>query len=107
MLDVLQAKEIQSATSVYNQDNEMRDHDAYNNNMLVTAGTSAHSRPGTSSIPHDQHNNSKPKAPERSGHSHANLNMRGVFLHVVGDALGNVGVIATALFIWLTPEILR
>ncbi|KAK9376003.1 cation efflux protein [Lipomyces chichibuensis] len=30
------------------------------------------------------------------------LNMRGVFLHVMGDALGNVGVIATALFIWLT-----
>ncbi|KAK9492945.1 cation efflux protein [Lipomyces doorenjongii] len=30
------------------------------------------------------------------------LNMRGVFLHVMGDALGNVGVIATALFIWFT-----
>ncbi|GAN06921.1 conserved hypothetical protein [Mucor ambiguus] len=31
------------------------------------------------------------------------LNMRGIFLHVLGDALGNVGVIASALFIWLTP----
>ncbi|KAK9477775.1 cation efflux protein [Lipomyces japonicus] len=30
------------------------------------------------------------------------LNMRGVFLHVLGDALGNIGVIATALFIWKT-----
>ncbi len=30
------------------------------------------------------------------------LNMHGVFLHVLGDALGNVGVIATALFIWKT-----
>jgi zinc transporter 1 len=28
--------------------------------------------------------------------------MRGVFLHVMGDALGNIGVIGTALFIWLT-----
>jgi solute carrier family 30 (zinc transporter), member 1 len=28
--------------------------------------------------------------------------MRGVFLHVLGDALGNIGVIVTALFIWLT-----
>ncbi|KAF2674210.1 cation efflux protein [Microthyrium microscopicum] len=37
------------------------------------------------------------------GHSHGDLNMRGVFLHVLGDALGNIGVIATALFIWLTP----
>ena len=30
------------------------------------------------------------------------MNMRGVFLHVLGDALGNVGVIAAGLFIWLT-----
>ncbi|SCU84992.1 LAMI_0C09714g1_1 [Lachancea mirantina] len=30
------------------------------------------------------------------------LNMHGVFLHVLGDALGNVGVMATALFIWKT-----
>jgi zinc transporter 1 len=36
-------------------------------------------------------------------HSHGDLNIRGLFLHVMGDALGNVGVIATALFIWLTP----
>ncbi|RMD39607.1 hypothetical protein DV735_g5519, partial [Chaetothyriales sp. CBS 134920] len=35
------------------------------------------------------------------GHSHSDLNMRGVFLHVLGDALGNIGVIATALIIWL------
>lgn len=28
--------------------------------------------------------------------------MRGVFLHVLGDALGNVGVIAAGLLIWLT-----
>ncbi|KAK9325975.1 cation efflux protein [Lipomyces orientalis] len=39
------------------------------------------------------------KKPVKSTQS---LNMRGVFLHVMGDALGNVGVIATALFIWLT-----
>ena len=31
------------------------------------------------------------------------MNMRGVFLHVLGDALGNVGVIVSGLFIWLTP----
>ena len=35
------------------------------------------------------------------GHSHGegSMNMRGVFLHVLGDALGNVGVIAAGLFI--------
>jgi zinc transporter 1 len=41
-------------------------------------------------------------ANDAHGHSHGDLNMRGVFLHILGDALGNVGVIATALFIWLT-----
>lgn len=37
-----------------------------------------------------------------SGHSHDNMNMTGVFLHVLGDAVGNVGVILTGLFIWFT-----
>lgn len=37
------------------------------------------------------------------GHSHAgSMNMRALVLHVLGDALGNVGVIATGLIIWLT-----
>ena len=39
-------------------------------------------------------------------HSHGgedgSMNMRGVFLHVLGDALGNVGVIASGLFIALS-----
>ena len=30
------------------------------------------------------------------------LNMRGVFLHVLGDALGSVVVIISGLIIWLT-----
>jgi len=55
---------------------------------------------------HNQHHHSKPKEASSSGHghghSHGDLNMRGVFLHVLGDALGNLGVIASALIIWLT-----
>ncbi len=37
------------------------------------------------------------------GHSHGGgnrLNMQGVFLHVLGDALGSVGAMATGLLIW-------
>ncbi|KAH0536315.1 hypothetical protein FGG08_006808 [Glutinoglossum americanum] len=48
-----------------------------------------------------KHNESK-TGEGKGGHSHQDLNMRGVFLHVMGDALGNIGVIASALFIWLT-----
>jgi len=54
---------------------------------------------------HKGHNHKQPKDQKSGGgghgHSH-DLNMRGVFLHVMGDALGNIGVIGTALFIWLT-----
>ena len=59
---------------------------------------------------HHEHNHNRPMNSETGhghgggggGHSHANLNMRGVFLHVLGDAVGNVGVMMTALFIWKT-----
>ncbi|KAL5115289.1 Zinc resistance conferring protein [Pleosporales sp. CAS-2024a] len=54
---------------------------------------------------HKDHKHNQPKEQKSAGghgHSHADLNMRGVFLHVLGDALGNIGVIGTALFIWLT-----
>ncbi|KAG6911907.1 hypothetical protein DXG01_000154 [Tephrocybe rancida] len=36
------------------------------------------------------------------GHSDGSMNMRALVLHVIGDALGNVGVISTGLVIWLT-----
>jgi solute carrier family 30 (zinc transporter), member 1 len=59
--------------------------------------------------PHNTHGHSRPKDPDSGhshGHSHGDLNMRGVFLHVMGDAMGNIGVIVSALVIWLThsPE---
>ncbi|EIW86646.1 cation efflux protein [Coniophora puteana RWD-64-598 SS2] len=37
------------------------------------------------------------------GHSHGSMNMHALVLHVMGDALGNVGVIISGLVIWLTP----
>ena len=35
-------------------------------------------------------------------HQHSNLNIRGAFLHVLGDTLGSAGVIVSALVIWFT-----
>ncbi|KAI9835763.1 MAG: hypothetical protein M1819_001942 [Sarea resinae] len=53
---------------------------------------------------HIGHKHNAPKEESSpGGHSHHDLNMRGVFLHVMGDALGNIGVIGSALIIWLTP----
>ncbi|OCK75135.1 cation efflux protein [Lepidopterella palustris CBS 459.81] len=52
---------------------------------------------------HIYHKHNQPaEGGKKGGHSHGDLNMRGVFLHVMGDALGNIGVIASALIIWLT-----
>ena len=58
---------------------------------------------GSQNIGHTNHKHRQHKGAGKShGHSHGDLNMRGIFLHVMGDALGNIGVIATALIIWLT-----
>ncbi|KAL8827267.1 MAG: hypothetical protein Q9170_007082 [Blastenia crenularia] len=54
------------------------------------------------SYDHTEHKHNQPKNHSKGGHSHGDLNMRGVFLHVMGDALGNIGVIGSALLIWLT-----
>lgn len=52
---------------------------------------------------HDGHNHTLPRKPGKSGgHDHGDLGMNAMILHVIGDALGNVGVIVTALVIWLT-----
>ena len=56
---------------------------------------------------HDNHghhvegdiNNDKTKA---QGQSEGQLNMRGVFLHVMADGLGSIVVMASAAIIWLT-----
>ncbi|KAI1114959.1 cation efflux protein [Nemania sp. NC0429] len=53
---------------------------------------------------HDDHHHTrpKPKSKKGHGHSHADMGMNAMVLHVLGDALGNLGVIITALIIWLT-----
>ena len=52
---------------------------------------------------HADHNHNNPKKTSKStGHSHGDMGMRAMVLHVIGDALGNVGVIVSALIIWLT-----
>jgi zinc transporter 1 len=49
---------------------------------------------------HDDHDHAHGHT--HGGHAHGSMNMQALLLHVLGDALGNVGVIATGLIIWLT-----
>jgi zinc transporter 1 len=53
---------------------------------------------------HISHNHNKPRKASKGGHghNHADMGMNAMILHVIGDALGNVGVIVSALVIWLT-----
>ncbi|KAG0148802.1 hypothetical protein CROQUDRAFT_105523 [Cronartium quercuum f. sp. fusiforme G11] len=67
-------------------------HPAQTRNNIVRAAEEANSKPTTT-------NNNN------TGHSHVNMNMRAIFLHALGDALGNVGVILTGLLIWNVPLI--
>lgn len=51
---------------------------------------------------HEGHSHTHPKEGNPGVHNRGDLNMRGIFLHVMGDALGNLGVIGSALLIGLT-----
>lgn len=50
---------------------------------------------------HKSHNHAQPN-PNGQKKGGRDLNVQGIFLHVMGDALGNIGVICSALVIWLT-----
>ncbi|ANB15571.1 metal cation transporter COT1 [Sugiyamaella lignohabitans] len=80
-------------------DNQPKSLTASSSYCTLRVPTPGHNRTGSNiSETHVNHfhNQSKTSAPSKS------LNMEGVFLHVLGDALGNIGVILTAVFIWKT-----
>ncbi|KAJ8077415.1 Zinc resistance conferring protein [Marasmius tenuissimus] len=57
------------------------------------------------SAPSHDHSSHSREPSHGHGHSHSHsgsMNMQGILLHVLGDALGNVGVIATGLVILLS-----
>ncbi|GFO13665.1 Zinc transporter 5-like [Plakobranchus ocellatus] len=60
-----------------------------------------HSHSGTHSHSHGSasHDSCPPVGASHHGHSHHNTNMEGVFLHVLADTMGSVGVIVSTLLI--------
>ena len=78
-------------------------HEATEQSLLSGSKQNGYGSMKRKSIDHHEHKHAQPKeAGKAGGHSHGDLNMRGILLHVLGDALGNIGVIASGLFIWLT-----
>ena len=61
---------------------------------------------GSSSFINMQANNENRSHPEKQGNTKTagNLNMRGIFLHVMADALGSVNVIISAIIMWQAPK---
>lgn len=115
--EIIAASRLENIDSGSNTDSSgeeaLDDHAATENSPLLdhrpTNGSAKHKHQASPSQQsehrdsvHKSHKHAQPKDASASGHSHGDLNMRGVFLHVMGDALGNIGVIASALIIWLT-----
>lgn len=107
-----QPQELSSEDSSDDAENAVADEPASETTPLIGksnhAGNGAqaepHKRSRRDSSLHDSHNHNKPRKPGQSshGHNHGDMGMNAMILHVLGDALGNVGVIVTALIIWLT-----
>lgn len=74
----------------------------HNGPAMGADSTTAHARAKKGSQ-HENSDNDQPKAVKHKGKGQE-LNMRGIFLHVMGDALGNLGVIGSALIIRLSSS---
>ncbi|KAH9811742.1 cation efflux protein [Melampsora americana] len=105
-----------SSTSIVSNDdpdsqslrNEICVHPAQTRNNIVRAAEQRrdelnHHHPHSSAQVNDQkHSHSESHS---HSHSHSHMNMHAIFLHALGDALGNVGVIITGILIWVIPVI--
>ncbi|PWN28168.1 cation efflux protein [Jaminaea rosea] len=81
------------------------DADAANDDLPSAETAIAHRLPGSNKAKKDHSHGGAGGHSHGGGHGHSHdgsMNMQGVFLHVLGDALGNVGVILAGVFIATT-----
>jgi zinc transporter 1 len=98
-LDELETNEIAAAEAQAEHEEDGHNHGV--SSPLMGGQSSGY---GAITLPadHHSHRHAQEKPKSKGGHSHGDLNMKGIFLHVMGDALGNIGVIITAIIIWKT-----
>ena len=89
--------------------NEMASAQSPHRGSLLLSDSASHIPVLESPQPNEVLTENTPLLHDEEGHSHkhgnhaqGSMNMRALVLHVVGDALGNVGVIVTGLVIWLS-----
>lgn len=94
---------LDSEAAIYSDDDEEGEDtpllSEHNGPAMGVDSTTAHARTKRGSQ-HENPDKDQPKEVKHKGKGH-DLNMRGIFLHVMGDALGNLGVIGSALIIGL------
>lgn len=78
---------------VLDEEEDEHDHDHAGHRHGSVSRAYSHSRAA---------NEQEAEAGGKKHHHHGSMNMRALVLHVLGDALGNVGVISSGLIIWLT-----
>ncbi|KAI8648727.1 hypothetical protein NCS55_01481000 [Fusarium keratoplasticum] len=91
------ALNIISATLLHEHDEDVR---------MVVDGTEdgTEGRESMRATAHQEHHHeTAPAEKKKAGHDH-DLGLMGVFLHVVGDAVNNIGVIIAASIIWKTSS---
>ncbi|KAI6708800.1 hypothetical protein PZA11_004277 [Diplocarpon coronariae] len=108
------SEEFESEENTASEDEDISDGPTENSPLLTgnsSPGQSKghghdHEHPGAKPRHHSwhvSHNHNKLEKAKKGGHghSHEDMGMNAMILHVIGDALGNVGVIVSALVIWL------
>ncbi|KAJ8084089.1 Zinc resistance conferring protein [Marasmius tenuissimus] len=81
------------------------DEDPVTANTEIDSGANVETAPLLDNEEEERTLSPDPGSPVSHSHSHSHsgsMNMRGILLHVLGDALGNIGVIGTGLIIWLS-----
>ncbi|KAK6543336.1 hypothetical protein TWF694_000088 [Orbilia ellipsospora] len=68
--------------------------------VATTEGQRASVQLGEIQNSHHDHRHETSPAGDESSHAHYDLGMMGILLHVIGDAINNVGVIVVAIAIW-------
>lgn len=81
-------------------------HDAADHDHGAEGGDhSAHAARGDGAAPRDHAAHANGDRGHGHGHSHSSINMRGAFIHVLGDCVQSVGVVVAGAVIWAKPHL--
>ncbi|KAI4340599.1 hypothetical protein MLD38_025418 [Melastoma candidum] len=88
--------------------NDHHDHHGHNHHQLDDVDWHSHRSHSSSHISHEVKQPAGESRDQKHGHRHVDHNMEGIFLHVLADTMGSVGVVISTLLIkykgWLVAD---